>query len=70
MTTLVLYLGILAFGRFCVIRPDYILDRAGKKKKKVYEKRDYRVIRAFGVALVLVFLVGLLSLLGGVYHAA
>ena len=70
MTTLVLYLGILAFGLFCMIRPDYILDRAGKKKKKVYEKRDYRVIRAFGVALVLVFLVGLLSLMGGVYHAA
>ena len=67
---LVLYLGILAFGLFCIIRPDYILTRAGQKKNKVYEKKDYKVIRAFGVALVLVFLVGLLSLVGGSYHAA
>ncbi len=64
MTILILYLGILAFGLFCLIRPDYILSRAGEKKKKVYEKKDYRVIRAFGVALILVFLVGVLSLMG------
>ena len=64
MITLVLYLGILAFGLFSILRPDYILKRAGQKKNKVYEKKDYKVIRAFGVALILVFLVGMLSLVG------
>lgn len=70
MMTFVLYLGIFAFGLFCVIRPDYILNRAGQKKKKEYEKRDYKVIRIFGAALILVFFVGMLSLIGGYYHAA
>lgn len=70
MMTLVLYLGIFAFGLFCIIRPDYILNRAGQKKKKEYEKRDYKVIRIFGAVLLLVFVVGMLSLIGGYYHAA
>ena len=69
MTTLVLLFGIFAFGLFCVIRPDYILNRAGQKKKKEYEKKDYKVIRIFGGVLVVLFLVGLLSLVGGYYHA-
>lgn len=69
MTTLVLLLGVGAFGLFCLIRPDYILDRAGQKKKKEYEKKDYKVIRIFGGALVLLFLLGLLSLVGGYYYA-
>lgn len=70
MTTFVLLLGVFAFGLFCVIRPDYILNRAGEKKKKEYEKRDYKVIRIFGAVLILAFLVGLLSLIGGYYYAA
>ena len=69
MTTLVLLLGVGAFGLFCLIRPDYILDRAGQKKKKEYEKRDYKVIRIFGGILVFLFLLGLLSLVGGYYYA-
>ena len=70
MTTLVLLLGVGAFGLFCLIRPDYILERAGQKKKKTYEKKDYKVIRIFGGVLVLLFLLGLLSLMGGYYHAS
>ncbi len=70
MMTIVLMLGIGAFGLFCIIRPDYILNRAGQKKNKEYEKKDYKVIRIFGAALILVFLVGMLSLIGGYYHAA
>ena len=69
MTTLVLLLGVGAFGLFCLIRPDYILDRAGQKKKKEYEKKDYKVIRIFGGVLVFLFLLGMLSLVGGYYHA-
>lgn len=69
MITFVLYLGIFAFGLFCLIRPDYILTRAGQKKKKEYEKKDEKVIRIFGVALVLVFLIGMLSTIGGYYYA-
>ena len=69
MTTLVLLLGVGAFGLFCLIRPDYILDRAGQKKKKEYEKKDYKVIRIFGGILLFLFLLGLLSLVGGYYHA-
>lgn len=69
MITFVLYLGILAFGLFCIIRPDYILTRAGEKKKKEYEKRDEKVIRIFGAVLILVFLVGMLSTIGGYYYA-
>ena len=70
MTTIVLLLGVGAFGLFCIIRPDYILDRAGKKKHKEYERKDYKVIRIFGAVLVALFLLGLLSLIGGYYHAA
>lgn len=70
MTTLVLLFGVGAFGLFCIIRPDYILNRAGEKKKKEYGKRDYKVIRIFGAALILAFLVGMLSLIGGYYHEA
>ena len=70
MTTIVLLLGVGAFGLFCIIRPDYILDRAGKKKNKEYEKKDYKVIRIFGAVLLALFLLGLLSLIGGYYHAA
>ena len=70
MTTLVLLFGVGAFGLFCLIRPDYILDRAGQKKNKKYEKKDYKVIRIFGAVLVALFLLGLLSLIGGYYHAA
>ena len=70
MMTIVLMLGIGAFGLFCIIRPDYILDRAGKKKNKEYEKKDYKVIRIFGAVLLALFLLGLLSLIGGYYHAA
>ena len=69
MTTLVLLLGVGAFGLFCLIRPDYILDRAGQKKKKEYEKKDYKVIRIFGGILLFLFLLGLLSLVGGYYYA-
>ena len=69
MTTLVLLLGVGAFGLFCLIRPDYILDRAGQKKKKEYEKKDYKVIRIFGGILVFLFLLGFLSLVGGYYYA-
>ena len=68
MTTLVLLLGVGAFGLLCLIRPDYILKRAGEKKKKTYEKKDERVLRVFGAVLILLFLLGLLSLLGGYYH--
>lgn len=70
MMTIVLMLGIGAFGLFCIIRPDYILNRAGQKKHKEYEKKDYKVIRIFGAVLVALFLLGLLSLIGGYYHAA
>jgi len=70
MTTIVLLLGVGAFGLFCIIRPDYILDRAGKKKNKEYEKKDYKVIRIFGAVLVALFLLGFLSLIGGYYHAS
>ena len=69
MITFVLYLGIFAFGLFCLIRPDYILTRAGQKKKKEYEKKDEKVIRIFGAALILVFLIGMLSTIGGYYYA-
>ena len=69
MTTLVLLLGVGAFGLFCLIRPDYILNRAGQKKKKEYEKKDCKVIRIFGGVLVFLFLLGLLSLTGGYYYA-
>ena len=69
MMTIVLMLGIGAFGLFCIIRPDYILNRAGEKKKKEYQKKDYKVIRIFGAVLVLLFLLGLLSLIGGYYYA-
>ena len=69
MMTLVLYLGIFAFGLFCIINPKYILTRAGQKKKKEYEKKDYKVIRIFGAVLVFLFLLGMLSLIGGYYHA-
>lgn len=69
MMTIVLMLGIGAFGLFCIIRPDYILNRAGQKKKKEYEKRDYKVIRIFGGVLVLLFLLGALSLIGGYYYS-
>ncbi len=69
MTTFVLYLGLLAFGLLCLIRPDYILKRAGEKKNKEYEKKDYKVIRIFGVVLIALFLVGMLSMIGGYYHA-
>ena len=69
MTTFVLLLGILAFGMLCLIRPDYILKRAGEKKKKEYEKRDARVIRVFGAVLIALFLLGMLSYIGGLYHA-
>ena len=70
MMTIVLMLGIGAFGLFCIIRPDYILNRAGEKKKKEYQKKDYKVIRIFGAVLVLLFLLGLLSLIGGYYYAS
>lgn len=70
MTTLVLLLGVGAFGLLCLIRPDYILKRAGEKKKKTYEKKDGNVLRVFGAVLILLFLLGLLSLLGGYYHGA
>ena len=70
MITLVLLLGVGAFGLFCLIRPDYILNRAGEKKKKTYEKKDGKVIRIFGAVLFVLFLVGLLSLLGGYYYGA
>lgn len=70
MMTLVLYLGIFAFGLFCIINPKYILTRAGQKKKKEYEKRDEKVIRIFGIALVIAFIVGMLSMIGGYYHSA
>ena len=70
MTTLVLLLGLGAFGLFCLIRPDYILNRAGEKKKKTYEKKDGKIIRIFGGVLILLFLLGFLSLMGGYYHAA
>lgn len=69
MTTFVLLLGIFAFGLFCIIRPDYILTRAGEKKKKEYEKRDEKVIRIFGAVLIALFLLGMLSYIGGLYHA-
>ena len=69
MTTFVLLLGIFAFGLFCLIRPDYILDRTGQKKKKEYEKRDGRIIRIFGAVLIVVALVGTLSYIGGLYYA-
>ena len=69
MITFVLYLGVFAFGLFCLIRPDYILTRAGQKKKKEYEKRDEKVIRIFGAVLILISLVGTLSTIGGYYHA-
>ena len=70
MTTIVLLLGVGAFGLLCLIRPDYILKRAGEKKHKTYEKKDARVLRVFGAVLILLFLLGLLSLLGGYYHGA
>lgn len=70
MMTLVLMLGIGVFGLFCIIRPDYILDRAGEKKRKQYEKRDEKVIRIFGAVLVFLFLLGMLSLVGSYYHGA
>ena len=70
MMTIVLLLGIGAFGLFCIIRPDYILKRAGEKKHKKYEKKDYKVIRIFGAVMLALFLLGLLSLIGGYYHAA
>ena len=69
MMTIVLILGIGAFGLFCIIRPDYILNRAGQKKHKEYEKKDYKVIRIFGAVLVFLFLLGLLSLVGASYYA-
>ena len=69
MITLVLYLGLFGFGAFCLIRPDYILKRAGQKKKKEYDKKDQKVIRIFGAVLIVLFFVGMLSLIGGYYHA-
>ena len=69
MMTFVLLLGIGAFGLFSIIRPDYILKRAGEKKKKEYQKKDYKVIRIFGAVLVFLCLLGLLSLMGGYYYA-
>lgn len=69
MMTIILMLGIGAFGLFCIVRPDYILDRAGHKKQKQYEKKDYKVIRVFGAVLLCLFLLGLLSLIGGYYYA-
>ena len=58
MIQLVLYYGVAAFGLFCIIRPSYILKRAGQKKQKEYTKKDERVIRIFGVVLVALFVLG------------
>lgn len=59
-----IYIGIFAFGLFCLIRPDYLIKRKNKKDKKEdaqIDPKDIRFYRIFGV-VVMALMVGALAI--------